>query len=751
MKLSLNNLMMICLALILSSCAATKKTDELNEWYFENQRQSVWQSSRIQSSFDKSHANYLTIQKLTKITESTPSHDLIQTFEEMSQIKTDYSTRLKLYRAKAKAVRQIWRSTDKITEGEENWNTTNEFLTYSDQELAELDTLYNNYFLVEAKFNRILNSKEFSAYNRRLPKTTKAINNVLAEYERQQEKENYTLRFNDNVIAAMTRKLETTKYQFNDLLKLADKDSLIEHQQNTFNRPKHLRRVRFEITSDTQRQLDTLLSQHINTHIVAAAQQYVKEIQSPRQASKELPLIDKKSKFKALYPYVSADNRNTVNQAFQTQRSKLFNQAIILPSQAGLTQIEQQGYQPTEQLKKRIQHHLAFTKHYKDLLDQPEIQQHLKQAQQQRIALLDQIKEQRLQMIRNAASFNELNFFYQEVVTKDDATTAPAMALKAAQKRTYQKVTEFKPTYSSTNLDVNSFNNANLALKTELTGLYLGDFSNSRLAPNTTLSSMLFSNYLKAYSNLCPQYLPQNKVPITKAVCDTERVTKNGWGQVVSRNCIKWVDVPTGMYADPKLYQASIEQSRQAGLKLIGSALLSSDVTAKFSAFRDEQTLQSDMHKLIKNNQCNTAGLQRFEDNLYRFATKQSPLTLKSGTQLANLAVFYQADLNYQNINTQHLANALVKENARTWLMNRYSDGSLQVINTTSNPEDNSLKEILAGYRYGTAFGGGYNGKVRITFADKIPKCLYFADNRGSCRAASKIITNQYERGRYNK
>lgn len=751
MRLSLKNLLLICLALILSSCAATKKTDELNEWYFENQRQSVWQSSRLQSSFDKSHANYLTIKKLTKITELNPPHDLTQTFDEMSQIKKDYSTRLKLYRTKAKAVRQIWRSTDKITEGEENWNTTDEFLTYSNQELVELDTLYDHYFLVEAKFNRILNSKEFSAYSRKLPQTTKAVTNVLAEHEKQQEIENYTKRFNENVIAAMTRKLETTKYRFNDLLKLADKDSLIEQQQRTFIRPKHLRRARFELTSDTQRQLDILLSQHINTHIVTAALQYAKQIQSPRQASKELPLIDKQSKFKALYPYVSADNRNTVNQAFQTQRKKLFNQAIILPSQTILSQIEQQGDQPTEQLKKRIQHHLAFTTQYKDLLDQTEIQQHLHQAQQQRVTLLNQIKEQRLQMIRNASSFKELNLFYQEVVTADDANTTPAMALKAAQKRTYQKVTEFKPVFSSANLDVNSFNSANLALKTELTGLYLGDFSNSRLTPNTTLSSMLFSNYLKAYSNLCPQYLPQNKVPITKAVCDTERVTKNGWGQVVSRNCIKWIDVPTGMYADPTLYQASIEQSRQAGLKLIGSALLSSDVTAKFSAFRDEQTLHSDMQKLIKNNLCSSAGLQRFEDNLYRFTTKQTPLTLNRGTKLADLALFYQADLDYQNIHTQQLANALVKENARTWLMNRYSDGSLQVIDTTNNPEDNSLKEILAGYHYGTAFGGGYKGKVRITFADKIPECLYFADNANSCRPASKIISNQYERGRYNK
>lgn len=746
------SLLFACIAVNLVSCAATKKTQELNEWYSQSEKQSIWQANHIKGSYRKSHANYLTIKKLNLLTGTHNIQPLSEAFEKMSAIESEYSSRLKTYQEKAHPIQAIWQSTDKITEGEDNWSSTETFITYSNQELTELDQLYNQYLTAESEFNSTLNSREFEIFSRRLPKTDKAIDRVLAEYQREQEKQKYTLTFNQTLITNMQEAISKSNLSFEAFLDLANKEDFIKKQQSLFQRPSHLRRTNFVVSDNTHSQLDSVLEQHLNKDsFVLAATSYSQKITTAQQASKELPLIGETSNFKSINRYLSSSNQTKINQIFQVQRTRLFDRDIIQTSEISLNQIAQRRYTPTEQLKRRIQHHLTFTKQYKDLLDQPEIQQHLDQAQQQRIALLDQIKKQRLQMIRNAASFNELNFFYQEVVTIDDTTTAPAMALKAAQKHTYQKVTEFKPTDSSENLDVNSFNSANLALKTELTGLYLGDFSNSRLTPNTTLSSMLFSNYLKAYSNICPQYLPKNKVPITKAVCDTERVTKNGWGQVVSRNCIKWADVPTGMYADPKLYQASIEQSRQAGLKLIGSALLSSDITAKFSAFRDEQTLQSDMRNLIKNNQCNNAGLQRFEDNLYRFTTKQKPLTLKRGTQLADLAVFYQADLNHQNINTQQLANALVKENAKTWLMNRYSDRSLQLVNTSSNPEDNSINEILASYRYGTAFGGGYNGKVRITFADKMPECLYFSDNAHSCRPASKIITNQYERGRYNK
>jgi len=128
--------------------------------------------------------------------------------------------------------------------------------------------------------------------------------------------------------------------------------------------------------------------------------------------------------------------------------------------------------------------------------------------------------------------------------------------------------------------------------------------------------------YLYQYAQLCTPYLPANKVEIMSQECAKERVTRNSFGNVMSRVCVEYAPFSTGLFADPALYDArvSIERRLAAG-SANGDMGLIPLVTFK-------EVIYEDMSGLVKMNGCNSPALKHFQENLRLFALNRQPMRL---------------------------------------------------------------------------------------------------------------------------
>jgi len=311
------------------------------------------------------------------------------------------------------------------------------------------------------------------------------------------------------------------------------------------------------------------------------------------------------------------------------------------------------------------------------------------------------------------------------------------------------KILVFKPAFkvarSTSELSVSSFTSEGLNYEAELMAIYLGDFENSRIEKNSQGLSSIFSRYLNAYGKYCDSYLPPNKVAITLSKCETERVTKNGFGMVTNTSCVRWVDVPTGLYADPKLYSSSKGLSADAGINILKKAF-SGDPFASRAVMDNSLSLGNDMSNLVQKNKCDNVGLKRFENNLYRFVEGKTSLLLPGKEKLASTRNIKYTSFDADNLNLTELIDHLIIENSKGWTIIRYVSGS--AFNIRKGRNNVGSGSVTASY----AFYGIQQkelGNVTLTFKNDLPKCLYFFDAPQTCRKPSRKIINKYEKGLY--
>ncbi|PCI72460.1 MAG: hypothetical protein COB26_00100 [Piscirickettsiaceae bacterium] len=315
--------------------------------------------------------------------------------------------------------------------------------------------------------------------------------------------------------------------------------------------------------------------------------------------------------------------------------------------------------------------------------------------------------------------------------------------------RSRAKKVVIKPTFkvarSGSGLSTSSFTSEGLNYETELMAIYLGDFEHARLERNSQGLSSIFNKYLKAYGKYCDAYLPSNKVAITYSKCATERVTKNGFGTVTNTSCVSWVNVPTGLYADPKLYSSNNKLSASAGKGMLKKAF-SGDPFASRSIMDDTLSLGNDMSNLVQKNKCGNAGLKRFESNLYRFVEGKAPLLLSGRETLASTRNTKHTSFDAGNLNLAELIDDLIVENSKGWMMNRYQSGGVSNIRKGRNTAGSG--SVTASYSF-YSIQKRETGTVTLTFANDLPTCLYFFDAPQTCRKPSRRIINKYEKGQY--
>jgi hypothetical protein len=278
--------------------------------------------------------------------------------------------------------------------------------------------------------------------------------------------------------------------------------------------------------------------------------------------------------------------------------------------------------------------------------------------------------------------------------------------------------------------------------------IYRGKFASIDLEREDMRFSVLYKAYLDSYSRQCRAHLPSDKVEMTRQVCNRERVTKNGWGVEISRSCVGWETVGTGLYADPNMYEAKREldllQASGAFRNVIGMLSADDPLANTMSLVGEATVLREDMAKLLRMNACDSPGLRRFQENLRLFALSKRP----AGAAAASATVSPPSGSQFEDQNYTKLIEDLVYDQSKSWIMNRYLRGSISNVSVSSRDARGRPVKVTAQYLY-NGFSGRSRGSVTLTFDEGWPKCLYFFDNPAACRTPDRTIVAAYADGTY--
>ena len=297
-------------------------------------------------------------------------------------------------------------------------------------------------------------------------------------------------------------------------------------------------------------------------------------------------------------------------------------------------------------------------------------------------------------------------------------------------------------------LTPNSFTATGLNNEKLLKSLFLGDFVNIGFNSDDLRFATMYGQYLNAYGRRCNAYLPPNKVEITTQECATESVTRNGFGTEISRSCVSYRTVGTGLYADPEMYAAKKKLDQvQAGDALRNAAKLMGQkdpIAGMMNMVGNAQASMSDMESLVQLNACASPGLKRFQENLRLFALNKQPIRLGAEGPKSS-AVDPLPGTPFRDQNYTKLLNDLIAEQATTWVVNRFVRGSVARATVSSRDDVGRPRRITASYTY----NGRSQGSVTLSFTDGLPECMYFFDFPATCRTPNRKIVAAYADGAY--
>lgn len=294
--------------------------------------------------------------------------------------------------------------------------------------------------------------------------------------------------------------------------------------------------------------------------------------------------------------------------------------------------------------------------------------------------------------------------------------------------------------------DPSKFTARGLHYEEIITNIHSGKFENIEFDREEQGFTFLFNSYITAYAKGCASSLPSNKIELTEEECTTESVTRNGYGIEISRHCVRWRTVGTGLYAAPDMYQAKLVLDKiEVGdtfrnfYKMISQE---NAIEKAFSTVGDLRAAISDMEALLRMNGCTSEGLKRFQENLRLFALNKQPIRLDGGSNKSS------SNGTTGNQNFPKLVEDLVYAQSKKWVMNRYQIGSVSNVRVVSRDAQNRPTKITANYVF-QGFSGRSNGSVTLTYNDGLPECLYFYDFPNTCRTPDRRIVASYANGGY--
>lgn len=307
----------------------------------------------------------------------------------------------------------------------------------------------------------------------------------------------------------------------------------------------------------------------------------------------------------------------------------------------------------------------------------------------------------------------------------------------------------FKPISVEDNSEVLELNTDGLYYAEFYDYIFRGHFEELDVSRDDMQFLLIFGQYLRAYGGQCANSLPANKVEIMNQTCATEEVTTDGYGIEVSRICVEYVWVGSGLYAKPDLYDAKMEiegKQRANGLGTMMKMITDPNSMGNSVDMAHKATgLKNDMAKIFKLNECDSPGLKRFEENLKLFALNEPGIRMNEDSKYTTMK---KSGGPTGSQNFGKLIDDLVYDQSKTWSFNKYTKGSISGVTTSSRDTEGRPMVLSANYNF-SGFSGNSKGSVRITFKNGLPKCIYFYDFPQNCKTPNSSILSSYVEGKY--
>jgi len=281
--------------------------------------------------------------------------------------------------------------------------------------------------------------------------------------------------------------------------------------------------------------------------------------------------------------------------------------------------------------------------------------------------------------------------------------------------------------------------------------IYRGHFENIELDVNSSHFLMILSGYLNTFGSLCPELLPNDKVEIMTQECSRENVTTDGWGVEISRYCIAWRTVGTGIFADPKLYAAKmrlVAKQDQNALRTVIDMYTNPDAMGNsVDQIHKAKALLNDWSNFFRLNPCDSKSIEQFANNLLAFANQKVPTRLKGMSVYEKIKILGgpAGEQNYSK-----LLNDILVNQSKTWAMNRYVPNSISNVNEFKSPDKTQTVSLRANYNF-NGLMGKQKGSVTVKFKDGLPDCIYFSDFPNNCKKPNGALVAKYGLGQYVK
>ena len=281
--------------------------------------------------------------------------------------------------------------------------------------------------------------------------------------------------------------------------------------------------------------------------------------------------------------------------------------------------------------------------------------------------------------------------------------------------------------------------------------IYRGHFENIELDVNSSHFLMILSGYLNTFGSLCPELLPDDKVEIMTQECSRENVTTDGWGVEISRYCIAWRTVGTGIFADPKLYAAKMrlvaKQDQNALRTVIDMYTNPNAMGNSVDQIHKVKALLSDWSNFFRLNPCDSKTIEQFTNNLLAFANGQQPTRLRGMSVYEKIKILGgpAGDQDYSK-----LLNDILGNQSKTWAMNRYVPNSISNVREYKSSDKTQTVSLTANYNF-SGLMGKQTGSVTVKFKDGLPDCIYFSDYPNNCKKPNGALIANYGLGQYGK
>lgn len=309
-----------------------------------------------------------------------------------------------------------------------------------------------------------------------------------------------------------------------------------------------------------------------------------------------------------------------------------------------------------------------------------------------------------------------------------------------------------------------AFNAKGLEHENLVTLLMQGRFAVINTSAASSMFNALYGSYLNAYAQQCaanPKTRPKEFVEMTNLQCVQQGITttyyRNGTFSESAPYCTRWKDVPSGMFADPKMWEVKkkldaaflgdtykhlFAATKGLGLGLgVGAAVMPNVKQIAEAAMARAK----DMKALIEMNGCDSPGLMRFQENLRLYAMNR-PFGIRPDGSTEPPIPIPAPGTKFEDPNYVALLEELIKSEAPSWQINKYVLKSIASPTITSRDDLGRPLDMRANYRFG-GMDSVRTGSMRVTFIEGYPECLYFWDKPDSCRAPDKMVVSQYVHG----